>query len=124
MAKKILFVDDEEDIRKVVTLRLKKAGYEIITAVNGKEGVEAVKKHKPDLVILDYRMPVMDGVEASKFITQDPETKDIPVIFMTANSAGMTLETIMGSGASDFINKPFEAKQLMEKIYAALGEKP
>ena len=124
MAKKILFVDDEDDIRKIVTLRLKKVGYEVITAVNGQEGVEAAKQHKPDLVILDYRMPVMDGVEACKLITQDPGTKDIPVLFMTANSASMTLETIMGSGASDFISKPFEAEQLMKKVHAALGDKP
>lgn len=123
MTKKILLVDDEDDIRKVVTFRLKKAGYEVLAAVNGKEGVEAVKKYLPDLVIMDYRMPVMDGVEASKRITQDSATKHIPVLFMTASSANMTLEMITGSGAVDFINKPFEADQLMEKIRSVLGEK-
>ena len=87
MAKKILIVDDEPDILKIVTYRLGKAGYEIIAAADGQKGLDLIKEQKPDLVLLDLRLPVLDGDEVCKQVKADDKLKDIPVILLTATSS-------------------------------------
>jgi len=114
--KKILIADDEPDILKVVKFRLIKAGYEIMMAVNGKEAIELVQKIKPDLVLLDFSMPLMNGDEVCKQIKADPLTKHIPVIMMTASTERAHETHIKMIGADDRLLKPFEPEDLIEKV--------
>ncbi len=114
--KKILITDDEPDILKVVKFRLIKAGYEVITATNGQEGLDRARSTKPDLVILDYRMPILNGDEVCKQIKTDADLKHIPVILMTASTQEALEESILSIGADAFILKPFDPDDLLEKI--------
>ena len=119
--KTILFADDEKDILKLLTARLIKQGYRVITAVNGQEALDLVYQHKPDLILLDYRMPVLDGYEACKKIKGDDQIKHIPVIFVTA-SPGFLSKEIQSSGlAEDYVLKPFEWLKLLDKIKHFIG---
>jgi CheY-like chemotaxis protein len=119
--KRILITDDEPDIVKVVKFRLIKMGYEVTVATNGKEGLEAVKLTKPDLVLLDYRMPFLNGDEVCKEIKKDASTRHIPVILMTASTQNTVGENIQTMGADDYILKPFEPEELIEKIRKLIG---
>ncbi|MFH1878217.1 MAG: response regulator [Candidatus Omnitrophota bacterium] len=116
-SKKILIVDDEPDILRSISFRVKKAGYEVICAEDGGEGLEKAREEKPDLIILDYRMPVLDGIEVYKKLRENGETSRIPVIFLTASreSAGIRdkLEEI---GADSLMTKPYDANALLNKI--------
>ena len=123
MAKKILVVDDEPDIRKLTSLRLKLSGYEAITAVDGKDALDSIRQQKPDLVLLDLLLPVIDGFEVCKKIKADEELKQIPVILFTARSDTMTVEKAKQLGASDYMTKPFNPEEMLNKIKQALESK-
>jgi len=114
--KKILITDDEPDIVKVIRFRLVKMGYEVVIAVNGREGLEMARTIKPDLVLLDFRMPFLNGDEVCKEIKKDQSTKHIPVILMTASIQNALEEDIKSMGADDYILKPFEPEELIQKI--------
>ena len=120
MAKKILFVDDEPDVLRVAGFRLKKAEYEVVTAINGQEAWELVQKIKPDLVLLDLRLPVMMGDEVCRKIKSDISLNHIPVILFTA-SVNNLKDIIKNSGADDFLTKPFDQEQLLAKIGKLIG---
>ena len=115
MAKKILIIDDETDVMKMVVYRLKARGYEIITAVNGKDGIDAAKKSKPDLILLDYRLPDVKPGEVSKIIKDDVALKDTPLILITASVENIS-EKAKESMAVDYISKPIEPEELYEKV--------
>lgn len=121
IVKKILITDDEPDIVKVVKFRLIKMGYEVITASNGKEGLESVRLTKPDLVLLDFRMPFLNGDEVCKEIKKDESTRHIPVILMTASIQNALEEDIEKMGADDHILKPFDPEELIKKIRKLIG---
>ena len=116
MAKKILIVEDEPDILKVVSSRLKKMGYEVLIAVDGKEGVDIAQKEKPDLILLDLRLPLMDGYEVCKRVKADKKLKHIPVILLSASQVARIKESMKECKADDYIIKPFEPKELLDKI--------
>lgn len=116
MPKKILVVDDEVDILKVVTFRLRKSGYEILTAVDGREGLELIRNERPDLILLDLRLPVIDGYEVCRQVKADEELKNIPVILLTASSAAKIIERTKEFKADDYIIKPFNPTELLEKV--------
>jgi CheY-like chemotaxis protein len=121
VAKKILVADDEVDILKAVSFRLTKAGYEVLTAEDGGTAIEMVRNYKPELVILDLRMPVKDGLEVCKEIKSDDNLKKIPVIFLTASSGMRIEDKIKEYNADGFILKPFEASDLIEKVKSLIG---
>ncbi|MDD5194571.1 MAG: response regulator [Candidatus Omnitrophica bacterium] len=122
MAKKVLVVDDEPDVLKVVSFRLKKAGYEVLTAVNGKIAIDLILEDKPDLIILDLRMPVMDGYEVCTKIKADETLKKIPVILLTASSGGSNItEKMVELKADDCMIKPFNADELLKKVQKFIG---
>jgi len=121
MGKLILIIDDEPDILTIIKYRLEKAGYHIITAGDGEEGFDAVKKNKPDLVLLDMRIPKMIGVEVCKKIKSDTELKNIPVVFITASQRTHVAQITEKFGAQDFIIKPFEPEELLSKIRRLIG---
>jgi len=120
MAKKILFVDDESDVSAVVTFRLKKAGYEVINAVNGQEALDLAGKVNPDLILLDLRLPIISGEEVCERVKSDERLKNIPVILFTASVDNME-DKVKRTGADDFITKPFDPEQLMQKIKKLIG---
>ncbi len=121
MSKKILVVDDEVDILMTVSFRLKKAGYEVITAENGNEAVEKAKQNIPDLILLDLRLPEKDGFEVFTELKSEPSLKDKPIIFLTASSGSKIKEKIKGFNHNGFMTKPFEAPVLIEKIKSLIG---
>ena len=116
MAKKVLVVDDEPDILKMVTFRLKKEGYEVITAKDGQEALDLIKSGRPDLVLLDLRLPVMDGYEVCRILKIDENLKQIPVIFLTASVVGSIVEKVKEFKADGYLIKPFDPVKLLETV--------
>ena len=119
--KKVLVADDEPDILDVVHFRLVKKGYEVITAVDGKEALEKVAQHKPDLVILDNRMPFLKGLDVCRQMREDAALKHIPVILITASTDAIKQETLSSAGVNDYAFKPFEPEELFEKVKKLIG---
>ena len=121
--KKILVVDDEPDILKVTSIRLKKLGYNVLTAADGKEALDTMRSENPDLVLLDLVMPIMNGAEVCEQIKNDKTLKHTPIILFTASgSSDMTAEKIKKIGADGYIVKPFEPEELMGKIEGILAQ--
>ena len=120
---KILVVDDEADLVSTVQYRLRWYHYEVITAANGKEGLEKAINEKPDLILLDISMPVMNGHEVLERIRKHPDLKNIPVIMFTALCEAKDIATASSYGISDYVTKPFDFTELMEKITNALENK-
>ncbi|MEY2631554.1 MAG: hypothetical protein RIR00_208 [Pseudomonadota bacterium] len=116
--KKILVVDDSPTERFVTTDLLVKNGYQVLTAENGEEGIAKAKQEKPDLIIMDVVMPGLNGYQATRTLTRDDETKDIPVIVCT--SKGQETDKIWGlrQGALDYLVKPLNGAELLQKIAA------
>lgn len=120
MAKKILFVEDEPDILTVAAFRLKKAGYEVITAVDGQVALEKIEKENPDMIFLDLRLPVMNGYNIAKKLKGDERFKNIPIVLFTASSDRVQ-EKVKETGADDWLIKPFEPEALLEKVKKFIG---
>ncbi len=121
MDKRILIADDDEVILKVGKFNLERAGYEVITAANGGDAVEMAKMEHPDLIILDVMMPVMDGYTALLKLKGDEETKDIPVIILTAQVGEMYEKISLEMGVVEHLNKPFNPNELVERVDTILG---
>ncbi len=112
--KKILIIDDEPNIVKMVEVRLKANNYDVVVASDGTQGMEKAKKEHPDLIILDVMMPGMDGFQFFKTIRKDPAQAGIPILMLTAR--GAMKDTFEMLGAEEFITKPFESEDLLLKI--------
>ena len=117
---KILLVDDEQDILEIVGYNLAQEGYQISTAINGKEAVEKAKKEVPHLIIMDVMMPEMDGMEACENIRKIPELKNVIITFLTARSEDYSQVSGFDAGADDYITKPIKPKLLISKVKALL----
>jgi CheY-like chemotaxis protein len=122
MAKKILVVDDEHYMRRLMQHHLLRAGYDMITALNGREAVQKATLEIPDLVIMDVMMAEMDGLSALKQLKQSAITRDIPVIMITASAQMGTRHESETSGAAGFFTKPFSPTQLLLEIKRLLPE--
>lgn len=116
MGRKILVVDDEPHLVDMVATRLRANRYEAVTAVRGGEGIEKAKREKPDLILLDVLMPDMDGYGVLSRLKEDKETEKIPVIMLTVRHWSEDIERALSAGAVDYIGKPFEPKDLLDKI--------
>ncbi len=116
MNKKVLIVDDEENILISLSYLLKKEGYAVKTAANGKEAIERFRQFKPEVVLLDVMMPEKDGFSTAREIRQMDETSDAHIIFLTAK--GTSQDKLKGytSGADDYVVKPFDNEALLDKI--------
>lgn len=112
----ILIIDDNEDIRENTAEILSLGGYKTITAENGKKGVELALSQKPDLIVCDIMMPELDGYGVLHLLRKNPETEDIPLIFLTAKSERSDMRKGMEMGADDYVTKPFEEIELMNAI--------
>jgi len=125
MAKKILVVDDERHIVRLVEVNLTRAGYEILTAYDGVEALEKVKADKPDMIVLDVMMPRMDGFEVLKRLQADASTQDIPVIMLTAKAQDADIFRGWSSGVSSYLTKPFNPRELLtfvERIFQSMED--
>ncbi|HVF11101.1 MAG TPA: response regulator [Abditibacteriaceae bacterium] len=125
MLKKILAVDDEKHIVRLVQVNLEKEGFEVVTAGNGREALEKVAADQPDLIVLDVMMPEMDGFEALKKLKEDPETASIPVIMLTAKAQDKDVFEGWKSGADLYLTKPFNPQELItfiKRIFQHQGE--
>lgn len=112
----ILAIDDEKDILKLLQYNLEKEGYQTLLAKSGEEGLELAKAKRPDLILLDIMMPGMDGLEVCKLLGADKDTKNIPVIMLTAKSSELDQVVGLEIGAADYVSKPFSVKVLLAKI--------
>lgn len=118
---KILAVDDEKHIVRLVQITLEKEGFELVTAFNGREALEKVASEKPDLVVMDVMMPEMDGLEALAKMKTDPATAKIPVIMLTAKAQDSDVFRGWQSGADLYLTKPFNPAELVtfvKRIFA------
>lgn len=120
---KILVVDDENDILEFIQYNLKKEGYEVHLAHNGQEAIEVARKVKPDLILLDVMMPVMDGIEACKQIKADSDLEKTFIVFLTARAEEYSEIAGFNAGADDYIAKPIKPRVLISRINAILRRK-
>lgn len=118
--KKILVVDDEEHILELVSFHLKKEGYETVRAESGQEAIDNMNKEKYDLVILDWMLPNMDGIDILKWIRNKSNQISVPVIFLTAKSDEFDTVLALEMGADDFISKPFRNKEFTARVKAVM----
>lgn len=120
---KIMVIDDEPDIVKLVKISLEMANFEVIEATSGKQALEKVREVVPDLFLLDIMMPEMNGYEVCEKLKQDPTTKNVPIVMLTAKGQKGDAEQGLRVGADDYIIKPFDPYELGEQIYEILNQK-
>ncbi len=122
MAKKILVVDDEPDVLKVILLRLEKAGYEAMGGRNGREAMDLARRMIPDLIILDVYLPDMNGDDVTRVMRSDDKLKCIPIILVSATTVSVA-ERARDCGAEGYLGKPFEPEELLGLVKEVLGQK-
>jgi CheY-like chemotaxis protein len=120
---KILLVEDNEMNRDMLSRRLTRNGFQVLIAVDGQQGVAMAASEKPDVILMDMSLPVMDGLEATRQVKADPATRAIPVIALTANALVEDRERAIAAGCDDFDTKPVELPRLLEKIKTQLQGK-
>jgi two-component system alkaline phosphatase synthesis response regulator PhoP len=119
---KILVVDDEIYIVHILDFSLGVEGYEVMTALDGEQALAKVAQDKPDLIVLDIMMPKLDGYETCKALKSAPETRDIPIILLSAKGRNVDQKVGFEVGADDYITKPFSPRKLVERINSILGQ--
>lgn len=122
MAKKILLVEDNEMNRDMLSRRLTKRGFNVVIAVDGREGIDLTTKELPDVILMDMSLPEIDGWEATKRIKATASTKHIPLIALTAHAMAGDREKALQAGCDDYDTKPIDFQRLLEKIEKALGQ--
>jgi CheY-like chemotaxis protein len=120
--KKILVVDDEVHIVQVVAIKLRNNGFEVITAENGAEGLDLAIQERPDLIVSDYQMPVMSGLEMIENLRAKPETRDIPVVMLTARGFAIEDEKKQELRVTACLSKPFSPRELLQSIESVLHQ--
>ena len=118
---KVLVIDDDETLTRTIQAILKSYGYTVLVARSGEEGLEVAQKEIPDLIILDVILPKMKGREVCKKIKESPDTKDIPVIFLTAKDSSDDIEAEMAAGAVTHLTKPVYANSLLSTLRRVLN---
>jgi two-component system phosphate regulon response regulator PhoB len=116
----ILVVEDEEDVLELVRYNLDKNGYRVDTAISGEQGLEKASRKLPDLILLDLMLPAVDGLEVCRIIKNDPKTRHIPVVMLTAKGEEADIVAGLEIGADDYITKPFSPRVLMARVKAVL----
>ncbi len=119
--KKVLAVDDERHIVRLIQVNLERAGYQVATAFDGPEALKKVEADKPDLIVLDVMMPRMDGFEVLKRLQANPETREIPVVMLTAKAQDADVFRGWSSGVSAYLTKPFNPLELITFVKRILS---
>jgi CheY-like chemotaxis protein len=120
---KILLVEDNEMNRDMLSRRLERRGHGVLIATDGKQGLTLARSAKPDLILMDMSLPVLDGWEATKQLKSDEETRHIPIIALTAHAMSSDEQRAREAGCDDFDTKPIELARLLDKIQAQLSRK-
>jgi two-component system cell cycle response regulator DivK len=118
---KVLLVEDNEMNRDMLSRRLVRRGYEVVFAVDGQQGVDLAKSARPDIILMDMSLPVIDGWEATRRVKADDATKSVPVIGLTAHAMSGDREKAMAAGCDDYDTKPVELDRLIGKMERLLG---
>ena len=121
MSGRILIADDEPNIVLSLEHLMKREGFTVATAGDGRAALEAVETDPPDLILLDVMMPVMNGLEVCQTIRANPEWKDVKIVLLTAKGREVDREKGMGLGADDYITKPFATRDVVERVKELLG---
>ncbi len=122
MTKKILVVEDTEDNRQILRDLLGMAGYEMVEAHDGAEGVAKAAEHRPDLILMDIQMPVMDGYEATRQIKASPDLRSIPIVAVTSYALSGDEEKTRAAGCDGYIAKPYSPRQMLAMVREILGK--
>ena len=120
--KMVLLVEDNEDNRIVYSTILKHFGYEVTEALNGEEGIAKARSEKPDLILMDISIPIIDGWEATQVLKHDPSTKSIPIIALTAHALASDREKAMEVGCDSYLAKPCEPKAVVSEVEKFIGK--
>ena len=120
-SKTILVVDDEPHIAHVVAIKLRHGGFEVLIAGDGEEGLELARKHRPDVIVTDLQMPGLSGLELSERLFQDPATRGVPVLMVTARGHLLSPEELAGTNVKGLMCKPFGPRVLLENVLRLLG---
>src|SRR3990172_2073782 len=121
MSKRILVVEDQEDNRGILRYLLTSAGFELIEAVTGEEGVSFAETHRPDLILMDIQLPGLDGYEATRLIKANPALRQIPIIVVTSYALSGDDVKAFEAGCDAYVTKPFNPRQLLAKVREYLG---
>ncbi|MDH5188555.1 MAG: response regulator [Rhodospirillaceae bacterium] len=119
----ILVIDDDEMLVELLTFKLEQKGFVVISSGDGEDGLSMVSEERPDLVVLDGMMPGMDGIEVLRLLKESPDTKDIPVVMLSARQQSRDVVGGLNLGAAEYIAKPFMPEELILKIQRLLGDK-
>lgn len=120
MAETVLVVEDETDVVDLLRYNLNKAGFTVLIANDGLQGLEQARKNRPDIVVLDLMLPGMDGLAVCKALKKDPETESIPIVMLTAKSEPAERVNGLELGADDYVTKPFSPRELVLRVQALL----
>jgi CheY-like chemotaxis protein len=121
---RVLVIDDDPDLGRVVRRVLELEGYDVVLSDDGLRGLAAAQRQRPDVIVLDLMMPVMDGYQVLEQLQNDPRTRDIPVVVLSAVALDETRERVEAAGASAFLTKPFEPDQLSRALSSVIGTEP
>ena len=116
----VLLAEDDPDIRHLVSAKLRRSGFDVIETVDGADALAAARRHRPDLVLLDLRMPRLDGLEVLRELRADPATARLPIVVLTARTRSLDVELGYATGAIDYVLKPFSPADLVRRVEAAL----
>lgn len=120
----ILLVDDEPSLVKMIGFRLQLEGFDVVTALDGVQALEAAKAHQPHLMILDLMLPKLDGFEVCRRLKQDPALRHIPVVILTAKAGTQDEQRGLECGANAYLRKPFNAQELLRTMWGLLDPPP
>lgn len=123
MALSVVLAEDDPDIRLVARMALRRAGFDVTVVRNGREALDAIRRQPPDVVLLDWMMPELDGPETCRELKADPTTAAIPVIFLTAKSQEEEIQRGLSLGASGYVTKPFDALSLGQQVMDIVAAK-
>jgi CheY-like chemotaxis protein len=121
---KLLLVEDNEMNRDMLSRRLARKGFDVVCAVDGQQGLDLAREEKPDLILMDMSLPVLDGWEATRRLKADADLSALPVIALTAHAMASDEQKARAAGCDDFDTKPIELPRLIERIQALLGQSP
>ena len=118
----ILVVDDYDDIRELLSTRLKRLGYRVLEAADGKAAVDLAEREHPNLILMDFNLPILDGFVATKYIRQLDQLQDVPIVGMTAHGKDYSRSLAIASGCNDYLEKPLDLNELDQVLKRYLAE--
>lgn len=118
----VLLVEDDPDIRHLVSDKLSAGGLDVVEAANGVEALDRARRHRPDVIVLDVRMPRLSGLDVCRELRAGAGTADVPIIMLTARSQPLDIAQAYAAGATDYVVKPFSPRDLLDRVRSAVGE--